>query len=151
RRGRSSRLFVRAGRRTIRAPAQLQRHDDRMTKPATTSLAILGAGKIGRMVCHMLATSGLYQVRIGDMSKAAIEVVASRYPQLRSEVVDFVSAQSLDAFLAGSWGVISCAPFHCNPLIAQRARQLGLHYFDLTEDVEVTQRVKELADGSKTA
>ena len=122
-----------------------------MTKPATTSLAVLGAGKIGRMVCHMLATSGLYQVRIGDMSKAAIEVVASRYPQLRSEVVDFVSAQSLDAFLAGSWGVISCAPFHCNPLIAQRARQKGVHYFDLTEDVEVTQRVKELAEGSKTA
>jgi saccharopine dehydrogenase-like NADP-dependent oxidoreductase len=73
------------------------------------------------------------------------------YPKVRSEVVDFTSAAALDAFLDGSWGVISCAPFHCNPLIAQRARHRGVHYFDLTEDVEVTQRVKELAEGSKTA
>ncbi len=116
-----------------------------------THLAILGAGKIGRMVCHLMATSGLYQVRIGDASKAAAEIVSARYPQVRSEVVDFTSSASLDKFLAGCWGVISCAPFHCNPLIAERAKANGVHYFDLTEDVEVTQKVKDLAEGSKTA
>ena len=29
----------------------------------------------------------------------------------------------------------SCAPFHCNPLIAERAKAAGAHYFDLTEDL----------------
>lgn len=116
-----------------------------------THLAILGAGKIGRMVCHLMANSGLYSVRIGDAAKAAVEVVQNRYPKVRCEVVDFTSAKSLDAFLQGAWGVISCAPFHCNPLIAERAKAAGVHYFDLTEDVEVTQKVKELAENSKTA
>jgi saccharopine dehydrogenase-like NADP-dependent oxidoreductase len=116
-----------------------------------TNLAILGAGKIGRMVCHMMATSGQYKVRIGDVSHAAADVVATKYPDVQASVVDVGDGNSLDAFLQGSWGVISCAPFHCNPLIAERARANGVHYFDLTEDVEVTQQVKELAEGSKTA
>ncbi|MGE3172798.1 MAG: saccharopine dehydrogenase family protein [Planctomycetota bacterium] len=116
-----------------------------------TELAILGAGKIGRMVCHLMARSGDYQVRIGDLSHAAADVVATKYPNVRASVVDFGDEQSLDEFLKGAWGVISCAPFHCNPRIAERAKANGVHYFDLTEDVEVTQQVKELAEDSQTA
>ncbi len=116
-----------------------------------TKLGILGAGKIGRMVCHMTASSGLYQVRIGDVAKAAVDVVGQRYPGIEAQVVDFGDQKSLDQFLKGLWGVVSCAPYHCNLLIAERAKANGVHYFDLTEDVEVTQKVKQLADGSKTA
>ena len=36
--------------------------------------------------------------------------------------------------------VISSLPFYCNPGVAKVARAAGLHYFDLTEDVEVTLR-----------
>ncbi|GAB4140172.1 MAG: saccharopine dehydrogenase family protein [Planctomycetota bacterium] len=115
------------------------------------NLVILGAGKIGRMVCHMLATSGDYSVRIGDSSQAAVDVVSGRYEHATGTVVDFGDAASLDSVLNGAFGVISCAPFHCNPLIAERALANGVHYFDLTEDVAVTKRVMELADGSKTA
>jgi saccharopine dehydrogenase-like NADP-dependent oxidoreductase len=114
------------------------------------TLAILGAGKIGRMVCHLTAKSGDYSVRIGDAAQAAIDTIGKRYPDVRGQVVDFGNADSLDALLKGAWAVISCAPFHCNPLIAARAKALGVHYFDLTEDVSVTQQVKELAEGSKT-
>jgi len=114
------------------------------------TLAILGAGKIGRMVCHLTAKSGDYSVRIGDAAQAAIDTMARRYPDVKGQVVDFTDADSLDALLKGSWAVISCAPYHCNPLIAERAKAHGVHYFDLTEDVWVTQQVKELAEGSKT-
>ncbi|MBK8100788.1 MAG: saccharopine dehydrogenase NADP-binding domain-containing protein [Planctomycetes bacterium] len=114
-------------------------------------LVILGAGKIGRMVCHLMTTCGDYAVRIGDVAQPAVDHVTKKYPKVKGQVVDFASAQSLDAILKGAWAVISCAPFHCNPLIAQRAKAHGVHYFDLTEDVEVTQQVKQLADGSKTA
>lgn len=113
-------------------------------------LVILGAGKIGRMVCHFMSHSGTYKVRVGDASQAAVDALAKDYPQIEAKVVDFASADSLDQILAGAWAVISCAPFHCNPLIAARAKEHGVHYFDLTEDVEVTAQVKELAKDAKT-
>ena len=113
-------------------------------------LVILGAGKIGRMVCHFMSHSGTYAVRVGDMSQAAVDQLATEYESVKGQVVDFAEAKSLDAILDGAWAVISCAPYHCNPLIAERAKAQGVHYFDLTEDVEVTQKVKDLAQGSKT-
>jgi saccharopine dehydrogenase-like NADP-dependent oxidoreductase len=114
-------------------------------------LVILGAGTIGRMVCHLMVSCGDYAVRIADSAQGAVDVVTRRYAKLRGEVVDFGDGKSLDGFLKGAWAVISCAPYHCNPLIAQRAKALGVHYFDLTEDVEVTHQVKELANDSRTA
>jgi saccharopine dehydrogenase-like NADP-dependent oxidoreductase len=47
--------------------------------------------------------------------------------------------------------VISSLPFYCNPGVARAARQHGLHYFDLTEDVEVARTVRALAEGAATA
>ncbi len=113
-------------------------------------LVILGAGKIGRMVCHFASHSGTYAVRVGDVSQAAIDLVQKEYESVTGRVVDFSDGKSLDAILDGAWAVISCAPYHCNPLIAERAKANGVHYFDLTEDVAVTHRVVELAKGSKT-
>jgi saccharopine dehydrogenase-like NADP-dependent oxidoreductase len=36
--------------------------------------------------------------------------------------------------------VISGLPYYCNVAVAEVARSEKLHYFDLTEDVEVTRR-----------
>jgi saccharopine dehydrogenase-like NADP-dependent oxidoreductase len=44
--------------------------------------------------------------------------------------------------------VVSSLPYFCNVGVARVARAEGLHYFDLTEDVAVTQAVRELAEGS---
>ena len=41
-----------------------------LTNPMN-ELVILGAGKIGRMVCHFMSNCGSYKVRIGDASQAA--------------------------------------------------------------------------------
>lgn len=114
-------------------------------------LVILGAGKIGRMVCHFLANCGDYAVRVGDQAQAAVDSIAADHPNVKAQVVDFASDQSLDAILRGAWAVVSCAPYRCNVKIAERAKAAGAHYFDLTEDVAVTHRVQELAAGSKTA
>jgi saccharopine dehydrogenase-like NADP-dependent oxidoreductase len=54
-------------------------------------------------------------------------------------------------FLDGAYAVVSCAPFHCNPLIASVAKRRGVHYLDLTEDVKVTKAVEELAKGAAVA
>jgi saccharopine dehydrogenase-like NADP-dependent oxidoreductase len=37
------------------------------------TIVVLGAGKIGRMVTHMLASCGDYRVRVGDLDRKAAE------------------------------------------------------------------------------
>lgn len=115
------------------------------------TLVILGAGKIGRMVAHLMAKCGDYDVRLGDVAPGVAEAVAIRYGNVKGSAVDFASQASLDGVLKGAWAVISCAPYRCNPLIAERAKAKGVHYLDLTEDVAVTRKVMELAKGAKTA
>jgi saccharopine dehydrogenase-like NADP-dependent oxidoreductase len=44
--------------------------------------------------------------------------------------------------------VVSGLPYFCNVAVAEVARDEGLHYFDLTEDVAVTEQVRKLAEGS---
>src|SRR6185437_2648665 len=47
--------------------------------------------------------------------------------------------------------VISSLPYYCNPHVAACAREAGVHYFDLTEDVAVTRRVTALAQSAEAA
>ena len=47
--------------------------------------------------------------------------------------------------------IISSLPFYCNVKVAEVARKIGAHYFDLTEDVSVTRAVRKLAAGAKQA
>src|SRR6201998_4210572 len=47
--------------------------------------------------------------------------------------------------------VISSLPYYCNVAVAEAARKAGTHYFDLTEDVEVTRSVRAIATGAKQA
>ncbi|MBL9150748.1 MAG: saccharopine dehydrogenase NADP-binding domain-containing protein [Phycisphaerae bacterium] len=115
------------------------------------NIAIIGAGKIGRMATHMLATCGDYKVRVADNIPASVEHLTKLYPTVEGHVFDFHDVAALDRLLKGCAAVISCAPFHCNPLIAERARAARVHYLDLTEDVAVTKRVLELSHGSDTA
>ena len=42
-------------------------------------LVILGAGKIGRMVCHLMAQSGGYAVRIGDVAQGPVDNFEKKY------------------------------------------------------------------------
>ena len=114
-------------------------------------IALIGAGKIGRMAAHLLATCGDYRVRVADSHAPSVEPIARTYPAVTGHVIDFADAAALDRILAGTAAVISCAPFRCNRLIAERAKIHGSHYLDLTEDVAVTKATLELAKGARTA
>lgn len=114
-------------------------------------IALIGAGKIGRMATHMLATCGDYRVRVADSHGPSVDQLARAYERVEGRVFDFHDVASLDRLLDGCAAVVSCAPFHCNPLIAERARSARVHYLDLTEDVAVTKRVLELSHGAETA
>ncbi|MGL5010152.1 MAG: saccharopine dehydrogenase family protein, partial [Paracoccaceae bacterium] len=62
---------------------------------------------------------------------------------------DLSDTAALQSALAGQHAVLSCLPYHLNIGVATIAHALGLHYFDLTEDVPTTRHIRELAKSSK--
>lgn len=116
---------------------------------------ILGAGKIGALISGLLAESGSYEVDLADVSGEAANAVVSahRLQNLRAFTVDAADAAGLAAHLEAHPvdAVISSLPYYCNVAVAQAARGAGIHYFDLTEDVEVTRAVRRIAEGAAQA
>ena len=63
--------------------------------------------------------------------------------------IDAANPAQLDAALQGCDAVISALSFRFNPGIAQAALRAGASYFDLTEDVETSRAVREIAKSAK--
>jgi saccharopine dehydrogenase-like NADP-dependent oxidoreductase len=116
---------------------------------------VLGAGKIGALIAGLLAESGDYSVALADVKAATAEAVAKAHglEAVQAFQLDAAEASSLASHLARhpADAVVSSLPYYCNPTVALAARNAGAHYFDLTEDVEVTRKVRAIADGAATA
>jgi saccharopine dehydrogenase-like NADP-dependent oxidoreductase len=116
---------------------------------------ILGAGKIGALISGLLAESGSYKVQLADVDGAAAQSVVREHgsTQLAAFALDATDAPALARHLTAHPvdAVISGLPYYCNVAVAEAARKAGAHYFDLTEDVEVTRAVRTIAVGSGQA
>jgi saccharopine dehydrogenase-like NADP-dependent oxidoreductase len=114
-----------------------------------TRLILLGAGKIGETITHFLQASGDYTLTVADQDPSRLAPMAA----LGAATVrcEFGDPEALRALIRGHEYVISACPFHLTPVIAAAAVDVGAHYFDLTEDVESTRRVKALAAQATTA
>jgi saccharopine dehydrogenase-like NADP-dependent oxidoreductase len=116
---------------------------------------ILGAGKIGALISGLLASSGNYQVQLGDVDGSIAEAVVRAHgaPGLSAHALNAKQPSALEQHLAKHPvdAVISSLPFYCNVTVAEAARSAGVHYFDLTEDVEVTRSVRAIATGASRA
>jgi saccharopine dehydrogenase-like NADP-dependent oxidoreductase len=110
---------------------------------------LLGAGKIGRMISRMLVDSGDYAVLVGDVSADALDVIAHRVPGVKVLQFDVASATALARALQDCDVVISALSYFLNPGVAEAALAAGVSYFDLTEDVETTRRVRQIAEQAK--
>lgn len=118
-----------------------------MTTPMRITL--LGAGHIGQTIARWLARSGDYDVTVVDRSAEALDALAGEPVQvLQAETGD---AGALLGALRGQHAVVNALPYHLATLAATQAREAGVHYFDLTEDVAATRTIKALAEGAKTA
>jgi len=110
---------------------------------------ILGAGKIGALISGLLAESGAYKVQLADVDGAAADAVVRAHAsaQLVPVTLDASDAGALTRHLEAHPvdAVISSLPYHCNVRVAEAARKARVHYFDLTEDVEVTRAVRAIA------
>src|SRR5258706_3135355 len=118
-------------------------------KQTMTRLILLGAGKIGETITHFLQSSGDYALTVADQDPARLAPMAALgAATVRCEIGDPAALREL---IRGHEFVISASPFHLTPAIAAAAVDVGAHYFDLTEDVESTRRVKALAANARTA
>lgn len=104
-------------------------------------VAVLGLGKVGHLAAELLAGAGFAVTGMDARGLAG-----APFPV---RVADLADAGALRAALAGQEAVLSCLPFHLNRAVASLAQDMGLHYFDLTEDVPTTTHIRALAETSR--
>lgn len=116
---------------------------------------VLGAGKIGSLIATMLQGSGDYRVFIGDIDPGPLKRLAADLALPGEQVctIDVLHKAEMERFLASHDldALLSSLPYYCNPTVAELARAHSLHYFDLTEDVEVTNRIHAISAGAERA
>ncbi len=111
-------------------------------------VTIIGAGKIGSTVASLLAASGDYDVLVIDRSRDAF---AGLNPAIQTKAMAIEDPGVLAQVIAGSFSVVSAAPYHLTTVVAEAAKSAGAHYLDLTEDVASSRVVRDLAKNSATA
>ncbi|WKZ56297.1 MAG: saccharopine dehydrogenase C-terminal domain-containing protein [Bdellovibrionota bacterium] len=113
-------------------------------------IALFGTGKIGVAITAILASSGRYKVRAFDLNEKTGKQLASAFPQaVTLHPLDLSNPSKMASSLKGVQAVVSALPFFLNTKVAELARSLGIHYFDLTEDVETTKAVGAIAQGAQ--
>ncbi len=113
-------------------------------------VAVVGAGHIGSTISALLAGSGDYELSVIDRDQAALSGVEAADRVSKTEV-DVTKPGALRDALTGAYAVINAAPYQLTTRIAEAAIEAGVHYLDLTEDVESTQKVENLAKGAQKA
>jgi saccharopine dehydrogenase-like NADP-dependent oxidoreductase len=114
-------------------------------------ILIVGAGRVGRALAHMLLNEPGYEVRVADARPEAAAAVAAELPRAEAFGGSVRPASALEEALGGTEAVLSAAPFSANRQIAEAAGRARIPYFDLTEDVDVTRQVKSLAERAESA
>src|SRR5258708_682975 len=111
-------------------------------------ILLLGAGKIGRMIAKLLVDSGDYDVLVGDVDDEAIARIRKQ-THVEAVRLDASDSAALAAALRSRDAVVSALSYQYNPLVAEVALAEGASYFDLTEDISATQRVKQIAQEAR--
>lgn len=114
-----------------------------------TNILVVGGGKIGAAIVDLFSGTGDYVVTAADHDDAALQRLGNG--EVTTIHLDVEDATALWAAMRGQEVVVSAVPYTLTPAIAEAARYCGVHYFDLTEDIESARRVKALAFEAPTA
>lgn len=125
------------------------------------NVLVLGGGKVGKSVAEMLLAlgRGQYAVTLADRDRSSLAEAEANVARLRTQLprsVEFTSTlldasdqAAVRAALRGRDYVICMLPFDLVAGIAENAAELGVHYFDVTEDVETSERVRRIAESGR--
>ncbi|MEQ8840213.1 MAG: saccharopine dehydrogenase C-terminal domain-containing protein [Acidimicrobiales bacterium] len=103
------------------------------------TVAVLGLGKVGLLAARLLHDAG-FTVVGHDLRQPADD------QPFAVGVTDVADTETLATALGGADAVLSCLPYHRNIDVADVAHRLGIHYFDLTEDVPTTEHIRTLSE-----
>jgi len=106
----------------------------------TKKIVVLGLGRIGGAIAQLLSTDSRYKVTGADVNVQAVKAYANQFKTIQ------VKDNNFSVLLKGQDAVLSALGFNENPQVAQVALENGCSYFDLTEDVKCTQRIKKIAE-----
>lgn len=109
---------------------------------------ILGSGNIGFTVALLLHKSKTYEVTVVARNSKSLEFI-KKVTKVKTLQVDLHKKKSFKDLLKGYDSVISALPFYLNVLVAKKALEFGLSYFDFTEDVKTTKAIKKIAKNAK--
>jgi saccharopine dehydrogenase-like NADP-dependent oxidoreductase len=112
------------------------------------SILMLGAGKVGSLIACLLSETGDYRIHVGDSDGDAVRRIEElACANLTACMLDAMDGPALESFLKSHEinAVISCLPYYCNFTVAEVALKHELHYFDLTEDVEVARHIARIS------
>ncbi len=104
-------------------------------------IAVLGLGKVGHLAAELLQGAGFTVTAIDSRPNAS--------RSLAVQTVNVGDFAALESALRGQHAVLSCLPYSLNKSVASVAHALGIHYFDLTEDVSTTEHIRTLATTSR--
>ena len=98
-------------------------------------VAVLGLGRVGTLAAVLLHETGF------DVTGFDVDAPRDELP-FRVEHKSAATESEVKALCGGFDAILSCLPYHLNVGVAAAAHRLGLHYFDLTEDVPTTKAIR---------
>lgn len=122
-------------------------------------IAVVGGGKIGYSIFDTLRSQKIFNVQLGDINPPSELMLSSHShdnfcPEwCDKSATDLPGAVKVDAgdyvslkqWLSTGFEVVLCAtPYYLVKNVSSAAAELGLAYFDLTEDRDSTEHVKSL-------
>lgn len=125
---------------------------------AASQVLVLGGGKVGKSVAELLLMcgKGQYAVTLADHNDASLAEAkgnldklakvlphASSFSTLKLDASDLAAVRKA---LTGRQYVICMLPYQLVGPIPALANELGVHYFDVTEDVKTTDNVRRIHD-----
>lgn len=121
------------------------------------NVLVLGGGKVGKAVAELFLAlgQGEYCVTLADRDDANLHEAQTNLARVKNRAphacefivkkLDASDKSAVRAALANQQYVVCMLPFNLVSGIAELANELGVHYFDVTEDVETTDAVRKIA------
>jgi saccharopine dehydrogenase (NAD+, L-lysine-forming) len=113
-----------------------------MTDSPVERVAVLGLGHIGTVIAEMLRERG-FEVQ-------GVDTDPSKAVDGRVTTLDVTGSAPLAELFERMDAVVSCLPHYLVGRVATVAHAAGVHYFDLTEDVDTSHLLRQLAETSES-